>query len=84
MIGVLALLMLSATSVGEKPDYEGVSKQTEPIARRYLQAYLQQEWDDLAPMLAEHASFADTTATLIFGDITQQGKSAMLAMFREG
>lgn len=84
MVGFLALLVLNVTSAGEKPDYEVVSKRTESIARRYLQAYLQRDWDELAPMLADQARFADTTATLVFGDIDKQGRSAMLAMFREG
>lgn len=64
--------------------FEQASQQTREVAERYFQSYLALDWDRLAPMLADEASFADPTAALVFGGVVREGKAAVLKTFREG
>jgi len=63
--------------------YRELSEQTRQVAERYLQAYLSRDWAQLFPLMAERIHFADPTAKMVFGDLSQQGKPALMKYFSE-
>jgi len=85
----LSLLSINAraqpTSAPADPalQYRELSEQTRQVAERYLQAYLSRDWAQLFPLMAERIHFADPTAKMVFGDLSQQGKPALMKYFSE-
>lgn len=80
----LALCLCQAkaqTPAPVKP--EALTAQTRSVAEPYFQAYMQRDWDTLAPLLAEQASFTDPTAEQTFGATAYLGRDAMMASFRK-
>lgn len=61
--------------------YAALSRDTRQLAERYLQAYLRKDWAALEPLMAERIRFLDPTAKLVFGDVDQDGKPALLKYF---
>lgn len=66
------------------PSYQSAGEATAPIADAYMRAYTGLDWDALEALLAEDANFKDETATLVFGDITSDGREQMMQRFRDG
>ena len=64
------------------PSYIEASAATRDVGERYFAAYVDQRWDDLAPLLAEQAQFVDPTAEAVFGKVEMIGKSAVMENFR--
>jgi len=65
-----------------RPSYIESSAATREVGERYFAAYVDRRWDDLAPLLAERAQFADPTAEAVFGKVEMIGKSAVMENFR--
>ncbi|MEJ6007553.1 nuclear transport factor 2 family protein [Paucibacter sp. AS339] len=73
----------AAATTEPAQQYRALSAQTRDVAERYLQAYLSRDWPRLFPLMAEHIHFADPTAKMVFGDLSQQGKPALTKYFTE-
>ncbi|ASP39142.1 hypothetical protein CHH28_10820 [Bacterioplanes sanyensis] len=84
MMLILFGLCLSHLALSQPPSYGDLSAETQVVGERYMQAYIARDWDVLADFVAESATFSDPTATMVFGQVLQQGKSAMMANFRSG
>ena len=76
-------LTLPAGAAQKAPDYNQLSAVTADISQRYLQAYFAKDWNTLETLLADSASFADPTATQLFGAETKTGKTVIMQAFRE-
>jgi len=68
----------------DKPSFSQLSAETRAIAEQYFKAYIARDWDRLEPLLADAGGFEDPTATLVFGSVRFEGKTATLKNFREG
>jgi hypothetical protein len=86
----LSLNLLSSSAHAQTPaptdsaqQYRALSAQTRDVAERYLQAYLSRDWQRLFPLMAENIRFADPSAKVVFGDLSQQGKPALMKYFSE-
>jgi ketosteroid isomerase-like protein len=80
---ILAIFFtLPAGAAQKAPDYNQLSAVTAETGQRYLQAYFAKDWNTLETLLADTASFADPTATQLFGAETKTGKTAIMAAFR--
>jgi len=66
------------------PSFAQVADATRKVAEPYFAAYIARDWDVLAPLLADAGSFADPTATRVFGEVRFVGKPAAMKNFREG
>lgn len=75
-------LTLPAGAAQKAPDYNQLSAVTAENSQRYLQAYFAKDWNTLESLLADNASFADPTATQLFGSETKNGKAAIMTAFR--
>lgn len=77
--------LINAAAAPAEPalQYRTLSAQTRDVAERYLQAYLNRDWQRLFPLMAENIHFADPTAKMVFGDLSQQGKPALMKYFSE-
>lgn len=64
------------------PSYLESSAASRAVGERYFAAYIDKRWDDLAPLLAEHAQFIDPTAESVFGKVERVGKPAVMENFR--
>ena len=67
-----------------QPSYDDVSEATGVVTDAYFAAYISLDWDTLETLLAEDASFEDTTATLVFGPVLSEGRTAMMQRYRIG
>jgi len=78
-------IVLSPLQAAEQkvPDYSQLSAVTAATSQRYLQAYFAKDWNTLETLLADTASFADPTATQLFGAETKTGKTVIMQAFRE-
>ncbi|MBT9503586.1 MAG: nuclear transport factor 2 family protein [Burkholderiaceae bacterium] len=84
LLGLCCLTMaLDGARAAEPGPYVRQSEQTRQVAEPYFKAYLNRDWDTVAGLLAEQASFGDPTATLVFGGVQHQGRQAVLKLFRE-
>ncbi|MDZ7869322.1 MAG: nuclear transport factor 2 family protein [Rheinheimera sp.] len=85
----LSLLMSSlvgaafAAQPKPTPDYAQMAKQSADVGATYLTAYFQKDWATLDKLLAENATFADPTATRLFGAAGKTGKAVIMQAFRE-
>jgi ketosteroid isomerase-like protein len=76
------LLFVLAPARAEDPSFSELTATSEKIARAYYDYYIQLDFEKLAPLLAENASFFDPTAQQIFGAQQTNGKSAVLENFK--
>lgn len=88
---ILAALLLaggiaaaSDAPAPQPPSYRDTSARTKEVGDRYFAAYIAKDWATVGELLAEHGSFADRTAELVFGSTMQQGRAATLAFFKKG
>ena len=79
LLGVPAIAQAQAGSA-----YAQASAATAPVADAYFAAYTSRDWDALEPLLAAEATFADPTATRVFGGVKSDGKAAIMERFRVG
>lgn len=68
----------------ERPSFDDASAATQTVGEAYFAAYVARDWDTLEPLLADHGTFRDGTAELVFGSALADGKPAMMTLFREG
>ncbi|MDE1467682.1 nuclear transport factor 2 family protein [Aurantiacibacter sp. D1-12] len=78
----LAVAAPAAAQDTPQPDYAAVGEATAPVADAYFAAYTSRDWDAAEALLAEHADFVDPTATLVFGEVTSDGRAAIMERFR--
>ncbi|MCV2369813.1 nuclear transport factor 2 family protein [Roseateles oligotrophus] len=78
---IAAAAKADAATADPAAQYAALSSETRQLAERYLQAYLRKDWATLEPLMAEQIRFLDPTAKLVFGDVDQHGKPALLKYF---
>lgn len=87
LLSMMSMQTLHAASPAQpdvlKQSYAQAAQITAEVGQRYLQAYFHKDWQQLEPLLAEHASFADPTATQLFGAADKIGKAAIMQAFRD-
>jgi len=76
------LLFALAPARAEAPNFSELTATSEKIARTYYDYYIQLDFEKMAPLLAENASFFDPTAQQIFGAQETSGKAAVLENFK--
>lgn len=76
------LAAASTFAAGQK--YSEATPSAQETGEKYFAAYIARDWDTIEPLLAEKASFRDGTAELVFGGVIQEGKPAVMKLFREG
>ncbi len=81
--GVIYFVMTSTLFASADNPYLSASQQSEQVGTRYLNAYIEQDWDVLSELLAEESKFDDPTANLVFGPVVQQGKAQIMKYFVE-
>lgn len=65
----------------------GYAKQSEESAKvgeAYIAAYIGLDWDRIEPLLADHATFHDPTAEVLFRAAPKGGRDSIMKAFREG
>ena len=73
--------VISAAAIAR---YQSASLSAQETGEAYFAAYLKKEWDTVESLLADHASFRDVTAELLFDSVSHEGKEAVMTIFREG
>jgi|GEM_PF-4027486 len=64
--------------------YEIATQSAAEIGDKYFQAFMKKDWDTIEPLLADHASFRDVTAEILFDAVLHDGKEAVMKILREG
>ncbi len=80
----LGIASVSAPAAAQKVGYTQQSAATGSVADAYIDAYIAMDWERIAPLLADKATFHDPTAETLFGATQKQGKADILTGFREG
>lgn len=81
---LLCLLIVSQAGAETTPSFAQRSEANGVIAKQYFRHYMDRNWAQLAPLLAEESRFSDPTAEPIFGTVARVGKQAVLANFKTG
>lgn len=83
LISLAAVALPSAVAAQEEPDFETSTASALSVGQEYVDAYVDRDWDRLEPLLADDASFQDTTAQYVFGGIRHEGKADVIGFFRK-
>lgn len=76
---LLGMLLAPLTALAGSAD----NADSQSAAQAYFEAYIDRDWDRLAPLLHDEGSFRDPTATAVFGNVGASGKAELLAYFRK-
>ncbi len=83
LVSVIVLAFASVAIAQDQPSFTDLTAATEELASRYVDLYLDLNFDEMEPLLHADASFNDPTANKVFGSKLVSGKEAVLSNFRE-
>lgn len=81
---LFVLLGALAANAQQKNPFPERTAATESLATKYFNTYMAMDWNKLGQFMHDEITFADPTASLLFGEKNPAGKESVLKNFRDG